>query len=185
MFHLLPDEITRKIISLLPHLSLMHASSVCTSVRQLNLSHLLLPIAYEGYISMNELDHMRPNEIKSTREMMHRCCARYYDRIGANFGISGWRIFIQELIHTIDMMICKNDCTFNDPEKVYITGGTNLVSFYTSIFRQSSRYIQPTHHISTFNKARLLGGRDIPSVDDLAHYNINKEQQLSFNALVY
>lgn len=161
MFTNLPTELQRKIITSLPSIELINMTSVCISIRKLNLSSLLLPYAYEGLFSIVDADYSSLEVRCKERDSLYASCKIAYERWANLFGVSIWRIFIQDLIHTIDMMMDPSDYKFNSVARYYRNSKKYKVPiFYTSQKRN------PSH---VFKHA----------------LNLDKQQQLSFYALVY
>ena len=181
MFDQLPTDIQRKIITSLPPLSLATMSNISSSVRKMGLLHLLLPAAYESLFSIEDYDRFTVEELKKDRDNMNTFSFSAYKRWAMLYDVPVWRIYIQELMHTIDSMICKTDNKFN--HSMFYFGlrirGHRLPKFYTS--RNATTYNR------SFIEAKKLGWNrfQVPSIDELVNYNNNKRIQLSFYALVY
>ena len=188
MFDRLPIEILRKIITSNEPLSLINASSVCKSVRKLNLIHLLLPFAYEGYFTFCDInENYTSSSLESTRETIQRYSKSFITRQSNRYKISRLRMYLQDIICTIDMMIYNND-TSNDIFKYYqIFGKRNIPPCYRlrPIINSGIKTQQWILHREVFDKARRMIEPYTPSVEDIVNYSTDKKIQLSFYALAY
>ena len=177
MLDLFPLEIVRKIFTGLQPDDLIRASSACKVVHDLHLARLVFPIMLESYFTLTDYKNRTEQTIQNDRISMRESEIAMFHRKTRIYGVSSRRIYLQELISTIDELIDPNDKTFISSPHIYFRNVTRLPSFYRTLLRHPRNSDYP-HWI--INKLRRLGG-DSASID----YNSDKLLQLSFRALVY
>ena len=180
MIDQLPYEIQRKIITSLSPISLLNASNVCSSIRKLNLSHLLIPNALESMFTLEDYNYLDNKEIQLERTTMYNSCNNCYQRWADRFNVPLWRILLQDLIYTIDTMLNHKDIS-NSVVKYY----NNMPNVLFSPIFYTSRFVAPNESNKRLFTHAFYDARKLGNNDDHFYNSKDKQHQLSFYALVY
>lgn len=173
----IPEELQRKIMTLLDPIHLIMAGCVCRQINQLHLSHLLIPMRLECYFEVDEYGKMSADEISNERSLLHKCDITNYHRQAERMKIPSRLIFIWEMIFQIDQIIGDRRTGMYGGALQHYSLRPAFPSFYKKLLRNPRNSDFP-HRI--INKVRRMGGT-VPDVN----YSIDKQFQLSFLALVY
>jgi len=179
MFDELPDEIVRKILAYNDPIHLIIGSHVCKRVHDLRQTHFVIPIMFEGYFELSDYnDTSCATARKIERDIVRSTEINRYHRVGRKYNVSSRRIFIQELIASIDILIDEKDHSkFNDIYK-YWCSTPKIPSFYKLLLKNPRHNDCPVWVINKLTAMEPTSGANI-------NYSSTKLRQLSIRALVY